>query len=310
VGTPEHTIALKRAILEHGALTASIHVDDEFKTYSTGVFSGSTIEPLNHAICIIGWDDSKEAWIIRNSWGSWGQNCGWGAVDGYAYVKYGSNGVGSNARWVEALPPPNIGYATVLCEAGYVSEFTVSYVDSESNPRSQSVKLTTGTKKQFALDGHVRDVRVRGYALGVGEVFNEGPYPGPPNKCFKTYGTIFDTEWNNNCDLELNSGQLPQVDQTGYVKVFCEAGYVTRFSISYQDGSGSHSESVDLSAGLTKTWVMPNTAVNINVVGVGIGAGLFFKDVELFNLTYPSPPNACFKSFGPILDAEWNTNCD
>ncbi len=37
----------------------------------------------NHAVVLVGWDDSDGCWIIKNSWGQgWGEN-------GYARVKYG-----------------------------------------------------------------------------------------------------------------------------------------------------------------------------------------------------------------------------
>ncbi|MFN8182348.1 MAG: C1 family peptidase [Bacteroidia bacterium] len=48
----------------------------------------------NHAVVIIGWDDSKNAWLVRNSWGVyWGEN-------GYAWVDYNTNNIGRRATWV------------------------------------------------------------------------------------------------------------------------------------------------------------------------------------------------------------------
>ena len=47
-------------------------------------FSGKASGSPNHAIVLTGWDDSKGAWRLRNSWGtSWGSS-------GYMWIKYGS----------------------------------------------------------------------------------------------------------------------------------------------------------------------------------------------------------------------------
>ncbi len=51
---------------------------------------------------VVGWDDSKGKgdWLIRNSWShGWGEN-------GYIWVEYGCNSIGSQAAWVEARERP------------------------------------------------------------------------------------------------------------------------------------------------------------------------------------------------------------
>ena len=54
------------------------------------------IRDRNHAIALIGWDDTKGAWLLRNSWGT-----DWG-MGGYMWIKYNSNNVGRRAAWVKA----------------------------------------------------------------------------------------------------------------------------------------------------------------------------------------------------------------
>jgi C1A family cysteine protease len=54
---------------------------------------------VNHAVLIVGWDDSKKAWKIKNSWGT-----RWGA-GGFGYVAYGHYNIGAGTAWVEALVP-------------------------------------------------------------------------------------------------------------------------------------------------------------------------------------------------------------
>ncbi len=87
---------LKQALIEHGPLVAPLHVDKCFQVYQGGVFNGHNKGNPNHDVVLIGWDDEKRAWLIKNSWGEeWGEK-------GYAWVTYGSNNIGIFAAWIEA----------------------------------------------------------------------------------------------------------------------------------------------------------------------------------------------------------------
>jgi cathepsin L len=91
------TPAIKSAIMNYGAVGAGIAADDAFqKINSATVFKGSGATTIDHDIILIGWDDSKEAWLLRNSWGTtdWGDQ-------GYCWIAYGANCVGTEAVWCE-----------------------------------------------------------------------------------------------------------------------------------------------------------------------------------------------------------------
>jgi hypothetical protein len=61
--------------------------------YTSGVFNGSNCNQANHAVVVVGWDDAKSAFLMRNSWGSsWGES-------GYMYIKYGVNALGDKATY-------------------------------------------------------------------------------------------------------------------------------------------------------------------------------------------------------------------
>lgn len=93
---------LKQAIMEHGPIAITVHVDSAFQAYNGGVFNACTPGALNHAVVLVGWDDAKGtngAWILRNSWGpEWGEA-------GYMWIEYGCSLVGTNAVYVNFKDP-------------------------------------------------------------------------------------------------------------------------------------------------------------------------------------------------------------
>lgn len=104
---------IKEAICEHGGVAVAVLATPLFQAYTSGVFNEhDTTHGINHAVVLIGWDDTERAWLMRNSWGTgWGDTAGFGAERGYMWIAYDSNNVGSYAAWVDArsklyvLPP-------------------------------------------------------------------------------------------------------------------------------------------------------------------------------------------------------------
>ncbi len=87
---------LKTALIKHGPITAPMVFDDCLVAYKSGVFNEKTGGDVGHVVLLIGWDDDKQAWLIKNSWGEeWGEN-------GFAWIKYGSNNIGVFAAWIDA----------------------------------------------------------------------------------------------------------------------------------------------------------------------------------------------------------------
>jgi cathepsin L len=94
---------LKQALCTYGPLAVAVRATPAFQSYTGGVFNESSPDPINHGVLLIGWDDYKGAWIIKNSWGTgWGSTAGYGTQKGYMYIKYNSNKIGYAAAWVRA----------------------------------------------------------------------------------------------------------------------------------------------------------------------------------------------------------------
>jgi cathepsin L len=108
---------VKEALCAHGPLATAVEVDPAFQAYTGGpkgdqVFDEHTLhftsQQVNHGVVIIGWDDSKQAWLVRNSWGpGWGTMAGYGNEKGYMWIAYNTNNVGIATAWVDAT---NINY--------------------------------------------------------------------------------------------------------------------------------------------------------------------------------------------------------
>jgi len=85
---------IKNAVARH-PVTASFEVYADFFFYSSGVYEHIWGEyEGGHAILIVGWDDTEQSWVCKNSWGAnWGQG-------GYFRIKWGQCEIGEYIPFV------------------------------------------------------------------------------------------------------------------------------------------------------------------------------------------------------------------
>lgn len=108
--TPSTIEEVKQALVDHGPIVTTMWVDPSFLAYRAPAegsedsdvyfdnLNGLGLSPsgVNHAVQVVGWDDDRQAWHVKNSWGTnWGLN-------GYAWVSYNQPNFGLQDFWVEA----------------------------------------------------------------------------------------------------------------------------------------------------------------------------------------------------------------
>lgn len=99
VGSNPTTAQIKQAVYDHGPV--SVDVNGSFGSYTGGIYTGCGSTGTNHMVTIEGWHDDPSLsaygggyWIMRNSWGNWGEG-------GYMRIVYKSksgkncNGIGN-----------------------------------------------------------------------------------------------------------------------------------------------------------------------------------------------------------------------
>ncbi len=87
---------IKAALIKYGPIPTSMKVYSDFYAYKSGVYqkSSNATEEGWHAIVFVGWDDAKNAWLCKNSWGDdFGEK-------GYFWIKKGDSYIGWGTEYM------------------------------------------------------------------------------------------------------------------------------------------------------------------------------------------------------------------
>ena len=118
---PQRVQDLKNALYTYGPVLATFYVYNDFFSYRSGIYSYTTGAYAGaHAVLIVGYDDTQQAFIVKNSWGTgWGE-FGYfliaysevGGTSSFAYSAIAYDGYGDNPT-----PPPNPPICTYALSA-------------------------------------------------------------------------------------------------------------------------------------------------------------------------------------------------
>lgn len=94
----------RKAALVKGPVVAGMAVYSDFYAYTSGVYRKVKNSELRgyHCVCVVGYDDDQQCWIVKNSWGDkWGDN-------GYIYIGYGQADLLIDSSWAFYSVDPDI----------------------------------------------------------------------------------------------------------------------------------------------------------------------------------------------------------
>jgi C1A family cysteine protease len=113
---------LKNALYAYGPVIATMYVYNDFYSYRSGVYSYTTGSYVGaHAVLAVGYDDTLQAFIVKNSWGS-----SWGEA-GYFMIAYS-----------EVTGTSRFGYSTMVYD-GYVNPVPDPAPDPAPDPTPDPV---------------------------------------------------------------------------------------------------------------------------------------------------------------------------
>jgi hypothetical protein len=163
--------------------------------WSTGV-GGVNGQHAYHAMVIMGYDDSKRAFKLQNSWGTnWGDDgYGWISYDHVknavfeAYVVYADRLDGFE------IPAPN--YVTVYSEALYLADVTLTYTLNGVEKKFEK-RISAFFSFEHQLPKQAKNVRLRvdGWLVTDSLDFDKTFNSNSIQACYKIWGSFIDTEY-------------------------------------------------------------------------------------------------------------------
>ena len=273
-GTIPNENTLKNYIYNYGPIWATFIVDNNFRTYTGGYFSGSATGNTNHAITIVGWgivpagynNAGKTYWICKNSWGTW-----WGE-SGYFNIVAGSNKIGQYAAYMYGVPVPvptvtsispasgikgqqvNItnlqgtnfetGAQVELRRTGYPSIKATNEVVASSTSMTCTIDLTNAVEGTYDIavtnPGGIAGTGSQLFTvidLHIPTVTSISPASGFVGSSVST--TISGTDFVNPMNVSLWSSSSPKIITGNPVTVSSTTRMSSTFSIPYDTWTGS-----------------------------------------------------------------------
>jgi len=94
--------SVKQAIMEQGSVYISYYYESKYYNTATNMYCFNGNHITNHDIVIVGWNDSKGAWLARNSWDE--TTSGNGSEYTYFWLSYDDTGIANTAYSLDFKP--------------------------------------------------------------------------------------------------------------------------------------------------------------------------------------------------------------
>ncbi|MBK8879019.1 MAG: hypothetical protein IPN74_10850 [Haliscomenobacter sp.] len=290
---------IKKAICSHGAVVTAFNATDKFKA------SGSSDDPnvrggvhkeitsraySNHVVTIVGWDDSKKAWLIKNSWGR-----GWG-LNGYKWVDYESNNIGYDACWIDATPvdPYTISVKNLAGKGAYVANLAVSYNVKGFNHHEEK-SFPIGQTEKVLVPKHAVNIRVDAKAVGGETIFTRQWPKLDGDKCYEVWGTTLATRYTPCEDIPSSCIRTVEVKN-----LIGKGTYVADLTVSFVWKGETYKIEHSFPVGQSKRVEVPCDAANILIKTVAVAGKTVFE--QRFDKL---AENKCFQVWGTTLNPSW-----
>lgn len=182
--------------LKRGPLVTTLMVYEDFLAYGSGVYRHVTGKIAGgHAVSLVGYDNQKRAWLIRNSWGpEWGEG-------GYGWISWSdTSGVGANTWSIEV--PSSDQYLSVISpkDREYVSGNAQVVIQAKGMKaselrfllRNDTGKVVLASLKCQSEEGDkcLSDLNTKGLPEGRYEIAAENPWLANPKAQVREFYVI------------------------------------------------------------------------------------------------------------------------
>lgn len=286
---------IKEAICRHGSVISAMKGTDSFRNQGhdlariNDVHREKTLLPTSHVVTIIGWDDVKQAWLIRNSWGN--RPGDWG-MSGYGWLGYDSNNIGYDACWVDARPlcSKKVKVENLIGTGSFNTDLTLSY-DIGGFHHVEEHNFAVGQTRTPLIPCDAKNISLRAKAVGGKQIF-EKHYLKPQDLCFKIWGTTWEPK-HTACYDEPACTKTVEVNN-----ILGRGSFNTDLDVLFTwKGEEIHVEK-NFPVGQTAKVEVPCDASNVRVKAKAMAGK------SIFSQTYATPDNVCFDVWGTTLNPQ------
>lgn len=283
---------IKRAICQHGSVLSAMRVTDGFRASGyppapiNDVYRERTIFSTNHVVTIVGWDEQRHAWLIRNSWGN--RPGGWG-MSGYKWLDYDSNTIGYDACWVAAKPlcAKRVEVKNLIGKGSFNVDLSVAY-DISGFHRADTANFPVGQARRLLVPCDAANVTVTANAVGGRRVFSE-TFARPDDLCYEVWGTT-GAPRSSACYEPPACTRRMEVNN-----LFGLGGYVADVTASFSWRGRSYMLDRQIAVGETARLDVPCDAASAVVSARAVGGR------EIFSKTLSKIAGLCYDVWGTTL---------